>query len=298
MHDSWEIESKYLEEADFYFKRSYRRFVLKDLGNNRCKVFPLGLYYEIYPDHVDRFALQRIFKPSLNWKARAVQFFRSIDVWNITNYYPRMRFMEALPDASAPPKILFMVRVWDPADDPTRPKEKVEERQAINQMRADCIRALHHEFGNLFYGGLVHTIYAEKHFKDCLLPNKSTSAKRNYIRLLKSYPICVATTGLHGSIGGKFSEYVAFSKAIVSEKLEYEAAGDLREGMNYLEFSSPESCVTQVAKLFTDGELRKNIMLNNARYYQSYLRPDVLVLNSILVALQDNGVGDFPKLAG
>jgi hypothetical protein len=95
----------------------------------------------------------------------------------------------------------------------------------------------------------------------------------------------VATTGLHGSTGWKFAEYIAFSKAIVSEELNYEVPGKLEHGKNYLAFNSPEDCVNQVRLLFSDHHLRNSIMANNALYYLSFLRPDVLVVNTILTAL-------------
>jgi hypothetical protein len=96
--------------------------------------------------------------------------------------------------------------------------------------------------------------------------------------------ICVATTGLHGSIGGKFAEYVCLSKAILSEKLQYAVPGDLREGRNYLEFTTADECVEQAWRLFSDRALRNRLMCNNARYYNAWLRPDMLILNSLLTA--------------
>ncbi|MBV1906550.1 MAG: hypothetical protein KUG75_10760, partial [Pseudomonadales bacterium] len=99
------------------------------------------------------------------------------------------------------------------------------------------------------------------------------------------YPICVATTGLHQSIGWKFAEYIAFSKAILSETLNFEVPGKLSEGMNFLEFTSAEACVENASILMSDHELRKKLMLNNAIYYHKNMRPDNLILRTILTAL-------------
>ena len=99
------------------------------------------------------------------------------------------------------------------------------------------------------------------------------------------FMIFQATTGLHGSVGWKFAEYVAFAKAIVSEPLNCEVPGDFKPGQNYLTFRSPTELVEQASTLFSDNALRHALMTNNARYYLGYVRPDALVLNSLLAAL-------------
>jgi hypothetical protein len=59
----------------------------------------------------------------------------------------------------------------------------------------------------------------------------------------------------------------------------------LQQGKHYLEFSDPENCVKNATRLFSDKALRDSIMTNNAKYFHAYMRPDVLVLNSLLTAL-------------
>jgi hypothetical protein len=194
--------------------------------------------------------------------------------------------MEALPQLDGEPRILFMARAWDPHDDPSRSETKVRERTELNDMRANCVRGLRKEFGGNFFGGFAHTEFAQQHYKDVLLPESRMASQRQYLELLRSYPICVATTGLHGSIGWKLAEYVSFSKAILSEPLQYQVPGDFRSGHNYLEFASAEECVRQARALASNSALRTEMMLRNARYYQSYLRPDVLVLSSLVRALR------------
>jgi hypothetical protein len=117
-----------------------------------------------------------------------------------------------------------------------------------------------------------------------LIADPMLAAKRRYMKLLQSHPICVATAGLHGSIGGKFAEYVCLSKAILSEKLHYTVPGDLREGRNYLEFATADECIEQARRLFSDRALRNRLMSNNTRYYNAWLRPDMLILNTLLAA--------------
>ena len=91
----------------------------------------------------------------------------------------------------------------------------------------------------------------------------------------------MTTVGLNGSNGWKLGEYVAFSKAIVTEPLRFRVIGDFEKEKNYLEFVNPEELIESVTRLYEDRNLRMAIMMNNYRYYQSYVRPDALVLNSL-----------------
>jgi hypothetical protein len=286
MKDGWGIDKESLSNSDFYFKRSYSPIHLKSLGDQQRKIFPYGLNYKVFPSAMDRFAIQRTIVLS-NGKNKITGMVRPLNIGNPLRFIPRMNIMQSLPDFKADPKIIFMVKAYDPYDKPDRPEENIEERIQINETRASCIRLLRSEFGNRFYGGFYHTDYTENNYRDYLMLDKNMSLQRNYINLVKSFPICIANSGLHGSIGWKFAEYIAFSKAIVTEKMDYEVTGNLEKGKNYLEFRSPEECVEKTSVLFTDKGLRNEIMTQNSKYYHSYLRPDSLILHSILTALSE-----------
>lgn len=289
VHDSREIDEEYLATSDCYFKRSFSSSYLNGLGKDRHKMRPLGLNYLVYPDSSDRFALQRgIFLPDPE-KGKLKEVLRATGLGRRLMFSPTVSSLQSLPDTNAPSRILFMTGVWDPHDDPERAHDKIEERIRINETRAGCVRLLRREFGSNFYGGLIHSEFARKNYRDALLPDNSLSASRNYFDILRRYPICVATSGLHGSIGWKFAEYVACAKAILSERLNYEVPGGLAQGVNYVEFHSAEDCVTQATRLFCDRQLRNSLMTGNAGYYQSHLRPDALVLKTILTALSRTG---------
>lgn len=279
-HDSWEIDMEYLSETDYYFKRSFSPQRLQNLGEQRNKVHPLGLNYAVYPSSLDRFAIERNLV-LVHGKRKLYEIIRSL------RFTTRVHNMWSFPDYDAAPKILFMVKAWDPHNHPDRLSEKVDERMHINEVRANCIKMLRNHFGNHFYGGFIHADFTVKNYKAFLMPDNTLSSKRNYLRLLKSHPICVATMGLHESIGWKFAEYIAFSKAVLSEKLIYEVSGNLKKDINYLEFASPEDCVEKAERLFSDSKLRNYLMTNNAMYYHSYLRPDSLILNTIFTALSE-----------
>lgn len=286
-HDSRELDDQALAECDFYFKRSYSSdYVSRTHADSAQKVHPLGLNYLVFPDGIDVAALWRSLALNSSMAKKLAGAIGAIDSGNIIRFCPRLRHLHASPKLAADPKVLFMVTAYDPHDRPDRPKEKVEERAHNNETRANCVRMLRKELGPKFYGGFMHNRFTTERYKDVLVDRPLNAQKENYLKMLGDFPICVATTGLHGSIGWKLAEYVAFSKAIVSEKLTYEVPGQFCQNRNYLEFSSPQECVDQSVRLMDDEGLRHELMANNSVYYDRNVRPDVLVLNALSTATQ------------
>lgn len=286
-HDAVEVNEDRLEHCDFYFKRSYSQRYVDSLPRHRSKVFPLGLYYRVLPDAAHWLSVQRALITGEGLAGKLASLVDAVDAANRLRYSPRVRELESLPQPDLAPRVLFLAAAHDPYSSPERSKDKIDEMLAINDMRANCIRVLRKELGERFLGGFIHTAYSRRAHAHALVHDGAVTRKRSYVRLLKSFPICIATTGLHGSIGGKFAEYVALSKAVVSEKLNYAVPGDLQAGRNYLEFASADECAAKALRLVEDRDERARLMFNNACYYQSYLRPDSLVLNSLLRALSE-----------
>ena len=276
-HDSCEIDEAAANEVDYYFKRSYARFQVPD-GFKR-KIFPLGLNYEIYCASVDSFEQQRI-----------SYFWPQLTEPEILPFRPTVENMFAIPHQSLRPSVLFISRVYDPFDHPDRSKEKIAERMLVNETRANCVDLLRREFKDRFLGGFEHTDYAVKNYKHALLQNNELAEKGTYLNLLTQYPVCVTTTGLHGSIGWKLGEYVAFSRAIVSQRLYYEVSEGFKEGKNYLEFGELDQCVEAVQKLLSDTDLRYQMMRTNHEYYLCHLRPDALIRRTLKIALSSDSL--------
>lgn len=278
-HDWNWIDEEILSEADFYFKRSYDEEFVSKLKEG-AKVFPLGLNYQVASGERDEFQLQRVAFYGGKDKIKAI--FKSFH-FKSRGETEQLGNMQSYPSFDSPPKILFWSRAWD--TNLIQNKNGREAVEQLNENRADCVRQLRKTFGKNFLGGLAHEDYAVKHFKDCLLPDTRLFAKRSYLEILKDFPICVTTVGLNGSNGWKLGEYVAFSKAIVTEPLHFSVTGDFRKEVNYLEFTTPENLVETAAKLFEDVNLRSAMMLNNYRYYQAFVKPDPLILNSLATVL-------------
>ena len=279
-HDWNWIDEKILADVDFYFKRSYEKAFLAKLDEEQ-KVFPLGLNYQVTSNKADFFRLKRAAFYDGKDKIKLILKALRLDNFLPNSETERLDRMEAAPKFSAEPKILFMARAWNTETilDQSQ-KEIVAE---INETRAESIRILRREFGKNFFGGLMHDEFSEKHFKDVLLPDNSLSNKRKYLAMLKDFPICVATKGLNNSNGWKLGEYVAFSKAIVTESLHFQVTGDFANEKNYLEFTNSEELLNAVSRLFDDKNLRDEMMKNNREYYQNFVRPDALVLNTLKI---------------
>lgn len=182
------------------------------------------------------------------------------------------------PHLSENPRILFMARLWDP--DGEFPGQLTpamqEERHAINESRAQCIRLLRDAFGERFCGGVTPSAFACRAYADVMLENEGLSHKDAYLTFMKQFDIHISTMGLHGSTGWKFAEYLAASKAIVCEPLCYESAGGLADGTHYLSFADPETCVCGVQTLLDDDK-RFAMMRANHAYAETYMRPEAFV---------------------
>ena len=282
MNDNNELWQEDLGKVDFYFKRG---FSAQEVGPELAykKVFPFGLNYMVYERHPGWFSLRRVpLEKTISQMIKSgIRTLGWLNWCSARNYRAHVGNLYAEPDPALPARVIFMTRLWDPAKYRGAGREITE---AINEMRAACIRQLRQEFGPRFMGGLAPGGYMPPRFADCRLKEASQSYQGNYLRLLKQYPIAVASTGLANSTGFKFAEYLAFSRAIVAEKLHYEAPG-LEAGKHYLEFSNAEQCVEAVSTLMNDELLRFKMMEQAHAYYQEYLRPDVAVRRALAIAL-------------
>lgn len=281
-----------LPQCTFLFKRSYK-LELSDIARSyNCNVMPLGFNYDVTStlNIIDRVCYNRRDKVKRfigSSKALSGLLKREHEhVFIYQNY-------ECVPDMArdyTDGRILFLTRLWDPEDrglelETSSMKAQVnEERKRINVTRIECIEACKKHFGGRFIGGLSNDPYSMK-VAPQLIASKDLTRKSKFLTLIKSSSICIGTTGLHDSIGWKFAEYVAASRAIVTEKLCYEVPGQFKRGYNYLEFSTADELKMQIEYLTDNPSVINNIMWNNYEYYNNYLRPDNLILNTLRAVL-------------
>lgn len=260
-----------LRECDFYFKRSFSAEKNQQMfPDDCCRMYPLGLYY--YVTHPKNTADQPL------WKAAAAV----LKGRTPARYFvPKVFEGDGETPCCNPPRILFLTQLWgreawlegDPAND---------EREEISNARIQIIRTLRREYGDSFTGGINDTPLSRKMAPD-LIVSRELTERRRYLQTVHSSDICIGSMGLFGSIGGKTGEYVAAAKAIVHEEMCYSVTGDFQEGVNYLSFRTPQECVEAVAKLVDNPERLQAMKRANAAYYRQYLRPDMLVRNTLEV---------------
>jgi hypothetical protein len=298
MRDSGSIHPRHgIGIADVYFKRSYGSEAIGHPSAER--IYPLGLNYAVYGP--GDWTARRLWwmlagiRPS-NAKATAVRMAKlsrplsralRADAGRSSCWVDRFT---AEPAASESPRVLLLTRVYEPADPAT-----ADEWRELNAMRARCIRLLRGELGPDFVGGLVPSDHARREYPDCVV-DRAPTRKANYLRTLKECDICVTTKGLSGSNGWRLAEYVAASRAIVAERLRYGTPGGFSHGKNYLEFGIAEECVERVVALVEDAGCRRAMMWENRRYYESFVRPDSFVRNSLAAAATHLGIREIQPL--
>jgi len=291
-NDGWYVAPElrpYLEAAEYYFKRAIDPQRLEGIPAS-VKVVPLGLNYlvtsrrNLWHRGVRPFNARRLVRSTARQASVLGGRLGARDLRET----PIPHF-ETPPSADSASRVLFMCRAWESGpNDTTDLRASIKE---LNDMRAACIRTARAEFGERFYGGFAIDEFSRREYGDCLLPDQKASERQAYLARVRESAVCVATTGLHGSIGWKMAEYVAASRAIVSEPLRYLVPGGFAAGRNFLEFASLDEFVSSVERLLGDASLREEMMRANWQYYWRWVRPDAQVRRTLERVLGEDAVG-------
>lgn len=258
-----------LQECDFYFKRSFSAQKNQKLfASYLDKMYPLGFNYHVTHKNnpINEPMWKSLVKPLMG---------RAPDRY----FLPEVFEGKAEQNTGKPVKILFLTRLWNDQE-PTFSDEDNAERTYINSMRIEIIRVLRERYGDSFVGGLNDSELSRAWAPDLIMPAQYTERKK-YLKLLHSCDICIGTMGLFESIGWKTAEYVAAAKGIVNESFRYSVPGDFREGEHYLPFTTAQECIDAVQQLAGDPEKLFAMKWANETYYRQYLKPEVLVKNSL-----------------
>lgn len=287
VHDASEVNDELLRRVDVYFKRSWEEPYVALCAAPEC-VLPLGANVWVHDAAPSLLAWQRT--RLLHGQERLKARLRALGLDRLLGdrlFTPRLSDLEAPPPLHMKPRVLFLAEAWDPEQAPSA--ETAAERVEINALRAGCMRALREDVGDRATCGFRATPFARRAFPDLVVDDASLTRKRNYLALVREHPVCIASSGLHRSIGWKFAEYLAMSRAIVSERLHMRLPGSFAAERNYLEFDSPESCLAAVRRLLDDDEARARMAQANLDYYRAHARPDALVAASLQTALSLSG---------
>ncbi|MDZ7759352.1 MAG: hypothetical protein U5L00_03735 [Desulfovermiculus sp.] len=248
-------------DCDFYFKRNFNDIIYKYAPKN-CRVYPLGFNYCIDIRLINQKYIKEIFnRLSKNNTSTSFEF-------------PPVLQRDFF--------ILFFERLWDPNDISSYDSSHLrDERKEMLERRISYLNACKNEFKDYFLGGLIDNNVSRKYAKNLIVSHNLTE-KHIFLKNIKRSSVCIATNGLHGSIGWRFGEYIAASRAILTEPLRYTVPGRFKEGNNYLSYQDENELIENIYYLmFNKKELLK-LMWNNYIYYNSYLTPKKLVLNTLL----------------
>jgi hypothetical protein len=284
--DGAEMHQGELADCSLYFKRSYDGHGQQSAPHVR----PLGLNYPAYGPGDGAliralWALRRLsagrIRVVLAQLARATWLSAPLRA-NGGRHTSSVEHLEGLPLLDDQPLVVFLARAWDPRR--ARRDDLADERRTMNDTRARCIRLLRQELGPAFVGGFAPDPFTLREYADCVVPARMTR-KSAYLSLLHRASVGIATTGLQGSNGWKLGEYVAAAKAIVTEPLRYSLPGRFEPDRNYLLFRDEHECLKATQTLIRNRTMRHAMMHENLAYYRCHLRPDALVLNTLIQAL-------------
>ncbi|PRO68453.1 hypothetical protein C6Y39_12460 [Alteromonas gracilis] len=276
--DSPEMHTSEYEECDLYFKRTLRSTDAYSCG----KVRPFGLYFEVYPSFYSPFTLKRFLSFSgKGVKNKCKSVLKALDTDNRLGFLPREDCFNKVNndcEKNSTFKVLFYVRLWNPNGDKefVLSESEKRDREVINTSRLEIIRLLKAKFGENALVGVMNDPFARKVAPE-LIVDESFTSKKQYLKQVQESSVCIATTGLHSSIGAKFAEYVSLGKAIVSESFNYCLPGEIEESTNYLEFNSPEKCIRQVERLYESPDELLKMKEANLRYAKEYLQCNKIV---------------------
>lgn len=257
------------ERADVIFKRSYSKPQNSLLpASVRAKLRPLGLNYFVTYPGCPLTPPRR--NPLARWQDRRQNTSCTVPV-----------FEAALPHLTKHPQVLFLTRLWDPSEPALQAHPELQAQwEAVSRSRIALLRALREAFPGQFIGGVSQSSYAEALSPDLILPARATS-KRQYLAQVRRSAVCIASTGLHQSVGWKLAEYLAAGRAVVSEPLCCQLPGPFASGQNYLPYTTPEECVAQAKQLLTHPDALLAMAQRNRRYYQEYVRPDAQLAHAL-----------------
>jgi hypothetical protein len=254
---------------DLYYKRSLQRGVSPDSAQALGLVWPVWRSSPVFAERESQGSGLRALRKRL----------RSSRVSDQAEY-----FFDDCPRRSRHPTAILCTRLWSPTGEPEEPPFEFDlARAELNEMRISVIELLRRELPDAFVGGLVPTAYAEATAPHLLLGN---SELKNYVRRVKGADIGISTRGLFNSNPFKLAEYLAASKAVVSETVFHDVPGPFRANENYLSFSAPEEALDQVRRLISDPDLTYKLAVNNFAYFQEWVRPDRLALRTLVEALR------------
>lgn len=297
--DFTQVFDKQLERIDFYFKSSYNPDFAQKLKNKEkfknlamsfgCS-YP-GSYFE--KAKIKNAISEKSFKEAayISLKFSQIQAESDYRKLECNNHYDSYN-------------LLMWTRLWEyqhlttehimnayPELTPVQAKEKCEQQiemlKQTNTERIQTVRMLHDAFGDKFVGGLSDNETSRIEAPDLITSDPRVTTREGYLDSLKKNYIHILSKGVHGCIGARYGETFAAGRALITDPFVYETIGKLKEGENYITYTSPEEVLSCATALINDIDTVHRMEDNNFRYYNEFVRPDVRILNTLKIAFPD-----------
>lgn len=292
----FDVFDSQLDRLDFYFKRSCD--LSKHIGmKNAKKIKPLGFNYlcsckgNPYDNYIWR---DYSIKSAKNYLVH--QFNKKENIYDY-------KIFETNNIKYDDYKLLFLTRLWDSSgitvegikrtypyftdNEATLETEKWKQSlEFANKNRLEYVRVLRETYGERAIAGFSADFLSQKLCPELIISGELTE-RRKYLKEIKKNYICITSEGLHQSIGWKFAEYIAAGKAIVTEPLAYETTGYIENGKNYFVYNNTKELVEACDTLLNNIDLVHEMGKDNINYYNEHLRPDMIVLDSLKIVLNN-----------
>lgn len=265
-----------LSECDVYYKRNLIPAVTEPVcpSAHRAKLRPAGLSFAIRGKQARPWwvqmmsALWRDEQPLIqrSLKATIRGLHKSLRVPAMLRSLAEKHELECNTMRRARNVVFYQLQAYDP-----RGSRLAEDTNAINEERAQIIRALRRRFADRFVGGFIPTPYARMRYPDCL--SRENHSRADYIRLMTSCRICLYTRGLRDSPAYKLGEYLAASRCIVSQRLQTVLPSPLRDGHEVLYGDDVEGLLEQCESLLSHEDRQERLSSNARRYYAREVEP-------------------------
>ncbi len=282
-HDSAFIIEDKLAEFDFYFKRSYN----SSLHAKSPKIISYGLILPVRRSMYEPLHMAYAMRLARSPKMRLKSFIRSLPFSAMgKNVSLLLSQLGQLQEIDGEQKILFLTRAWDGSH--LEAPQTSEQFRRVNELRAAIISRLRSDYSEKTVTAGFYGSYAAQVYPDLMAVGKKVGYRDQFIEQIPKHSICVATEGLHHSVGFRVAEYVAFCRPIVIERFEATLPGNFTNERNYLEFTTVNEAMQQIKRLMEDAGLRRRMMKENQRYFWEHVHSQSKVA-SILQKIDPDG---------
>jgi hypothetical protein len=290
LYDDAKSFSKYaLENCDYIFKRNFEtRYISLLSEKHQQKIFPLGLTFGVHTKYKkinwQFFISMMLTNLRISTKLDRMFFIRLKNCYNEQNNH--WKFINTSRDitdfeknnANFENNILFQTRCF--------PYETDVDVKQMHQQRMDITLLLREKFKDIFKGGIIPSLIANKNYSAAL--SNIPSDPLQYLQVLKNSKIVIYTRGLANSPAWKMAEYLSQAKVIIAEKLTAELPIPIIHSKQVLFFDNNDQLVIHIENCLNNEKLCLDLSNNAKKYFDEIVHPKANMKRIINFMLNQN----------